>query len=318
MLKHFFKMKYDVYLLYFLLLFLEFFVFSLLHLSLEIWLYFLFVSISIIVIYTIISYFRFIKKHKELENIDVFIHSLKSNHLIEEDYIHIIDKLVSDLKEIKRYDYNKYNDMIEYYTIWVHQIKTPISALKLIIQTENDNRMMVELLKIEQYVNMVLQYLRLDHIHNDLSFQYYSLDKMVSEVLKKQVSFFSLSKISLNYHIEDINILTDEKWCSFVIEQILSNAIKYTKKGSIEIYNDKEKLYIKDTGIGIRSEDLPRVFEKGFTGYNGRMDKKASGIGLYLTKQILDLLGNTMTIESSLDKGTAVCIDFYKEKTVLE
>ena len=103
-----------------------------------------------------------------------------------------------------------------------------------------------------------------------------------------------------------------------MIEQILSNAIKYTYAGTIKIYNDKEKLYIEDTGIGIKKEDLPRIMEKGYTGYNGRQDKKASGIGLYLSKKIMDYLGHEISIESNVGVGTRVCIDFYKKQMILD
>lgn len=322
MLKEYIKYKYDIYVLYIVLLVIEYIIFSLAHISDDLILYLYLIFIFIMIVYTIFSFSTFRKKHLELEmlrnQLDVLSEIDLCDNFIEKDYVNIINDLNEMLKEIKMNNYNRYNDMIEYYTMWVHQIKTPISALKLLIQTKNDNEMMIELLKIEQYVNMVLQYLRIDYMNNDFTFEYISLDHIVSEVLKKQVTFFSLTKLSLNYHIDDIKILTDEKWSSFVIEQILSNSLKYTKKGSISIYNDKEKLYIKDTGIGIRQEDLPRIFERGFTGINGRNDKRASGIGLYLSKTILDELGNTITVDSKINEGTTVCIDFYKKNIGVE
>lgn len=114
-------------------------------------------------------------------------------------------------------------------------------------------------------------------------------------------------------------VLTDEKWLSFVIEQLLSNALKYTPSGSITItLEDPLTLCIRDTGIGIAPEDLPRVFEKSYTGYNGRSDKKASGIGLYLCKRICHNLGHTITIESSLDTGTTVRIFLEHESLAIE
>jgi len=116
-------------------------------------------------------------------------------------------------------------------------------------------------------------------------------------------------------------VLTDEKWLVFVIEQLLSNALKHTPQGKISIYMDKNKsktLVIQDTGIGIQPEDLPRVFEKGFTGYNGRTDKKSTGIGLYLCKRILTKLSNTITIESEVGKGTVVKIGLDTIKTTME
>lgn len=317
-------MKYPMYLLFLLFFIIEYLIFSLAHINTDIILYVFLFLFFILSIYFIYDFHRVKKQHYELkilkQHIDKSIERLPQNvNIIEEDYQALVTKLYHQLNEIQLNDSMKYQEMIDYYTLWVHQIKTPISALKLLIQSQDvDQKMMLEVLKIEQYVNMVLQYLRLEDMSNDLSFRYYSLEEIVAEVLKKQVTFFSYQKISLDYSIDDINILTDEKWSSFVIEQILSNALKYTKKGYIKIYNDKEKLYIEDSGIGIQKEDLPRVFERGFTGYNGRDDKKASGIGLYLSQCILDKLGHSIEIQSELGKGTTVCIDFYKEKRMIE
>lgn len=324
MLISYLKMKYPMYLLFLLFFVIEYLIFSLAHVNTDIILYIFLFIFFILLIYFIYDYHQVKKQHYELkilkQHVNKSIEGLPQDiNIIEQDYQILITKLYEQLNEIQNNDSMKYQEMIDYYTLWVHQIKTPISALKLLIQSLNvDQKMMLEVLKIEQYVNMVLQYLRLEDMYNDLSFHYYSLDKIVAEVLKKQVTFFSYQKISLEYKIDDIKILTDEKWSSFVIEQILSNAVKYTKEGYIKIYNDKEKLYIEDSGIGIKKEDLPRVFERGFTGYNGRDDKKASGIGMYLTKCILDKLGHSIDIRSELGKGTTVCIDFYKEEIFIE
>lgn len=165
---------------------------------------------------------------------------------------------------------------------------------------------------------MALQYVRLDSIHHDLSFQKVSLDHLVSQEIKKQSLFFFQKKLKVDYQIKDLQILTDEKWSGFVIEQVLSNALKYTKEGSITFYNEGEKLYIQDSGIGIKESDLPRVFEKGFTGFQGRNDKKASGLGLYLCKNIFNQLGHLISIESKVGQGTTVCLDFSKKEIFIE
>jgi hypothetical protein len=322
MLKEYFKYKLDVYILISILLIIYILILSLAHISFDLIMYLIIFSFIILILYFIITYIKFINLYKQLKQIENEIDILSTihidNHVINKQYSIIINKLNNEYNKMKLYENNKYNHMIEYYTMWVHQIKTPISALKLLIQDSHNQDMLLELIKIEQYVDMVLQYLRISHINNDFSFQYISLDHIVSEVLKKQVLFFSSSKISLNYHIQDIEILTDEKWISFVIEQILSNALKYTKKGIIEIYNDENKLFIKDSGMGIREEDLPRVYERGFTGYNGRVDKKASGIGLYLVRNIIDKMGYRIDIESKVNVGTTVCIDFNKKNIGIE
>jgi len=204
--------------------------------------------------------------------------------------------------------------MVDYYTTWAHQIKTPIAAMRLILQSEKsetNSELLEQLFRTEQYVEMVLQYLRLENLNNDLLFKRYPIDDLVKQAVRKYSKSFIRQKIKLNYENLNRDVLTDEKWLVFVIEQILSNALKYTREGSISIYMDEVLPYtlvIEDTGIGIEQEDLPRVFEKGFTGYNRRSDKKSTGIGLYLCKQILNRLSHTIKIESVTGKGSKVKI----------
>lgn len=206
-------------------------------------------------------------------------------------------------------------EMIDYYTLWAHQIKTPIAAMHLLLQSEPSDKnaaLDAELFKVEQYVEMVLGYLRLGDMSSDLKLQTYSLDDIVKQAVRKYAKLFILKKISLHFSELGCTVLTDEKWLCFVMEQLLSNALKYTYEGSISIYMDPhaaKTLVIEDTGIGIQPEDLPRVFEKGFTGYNGRTDKKSTGIGLYLCKQITSRLSHQLTIQSEVGKGTRVLLD---------
>ena len=165
--------------------------------------------------------------------------------------------------------------------------------------------------KIEEYVNMVLQYLRLDG-GSDLVLNTYSLDDIVRQAVRKYAGMFVRRRLSLSYEPLNCQVLTDEKWLVFVIEQILSNSIKYTKRGGISIYMEEEEgktLVISDTGIGIAPEDQPRIFEKGFTGYNGHSDKKSTGIGLYLCRRILSRLSHTISVESEPGKGTRIRIN---------
>lgn len=204
------------------------------------------------------------------------------------------------------------SDMIDYYTMWAHQIKTPIAAMHLLIQddgSEYEHELKQELFKIEQYVQMVLQYLRLESDYTDFVIRKLELDSVIKQSVKKFAGQFIRKKLSLVYEETGETVLSDEKWLSFVIEQLLSNALKYTVKGKISIYMEKDKtLVIEDTGIGISIEDLPRVFEKGFTGYNGRTDKKSTGIGLCLCKRICEKLGHRIWIESVSGEGTKVKI----------
>lgn len=192
------------------------------------------------------------------------------------------------------------------------QIKTPIAAMRLLLQEEDtplSREMQSELFQTEQYVQMALQYLRMEKMTSDLVFARYDLDALIRQAVRKYAPLFIRRKIILSYEPVHCEVLTDEKWLVFVLEQILSNALKYTKSGSIHIYlspDAPKTLVIEDTGIGIAPEDLPRIFEKGYTGCNGRADKRSTGIGLYLCRQIMEKLSHTIRIESEMGVGTKV------------
>lgn len=206
-------------------------------------------------------------------------------------------------------------EMTDYYTMWAHQIKTPIFALRLLLQenpTENKEAL-AELFKIEQYVEMVLGYLRTEDMSSDLKLSRCTLDPVIREQIHKYAGIFVSKKLSLTYEGIAESVLTDEKWLGFVIGQILSNALKYTRTGGIHIYWKDTTLVIEDTGIGIRAEDLPRIFEKGYTGVNGREDNRATGIGLYLSRKIMNRLGHRIYVTSEEGKGTKVFLEFSQE-----
>ena len=240
----------------------------------------------------------------------------------DEDYQELISVLRQEQRQLQTAMSMRYENMVEYYTIWAHQIKTPIAAMRLTLQNEDtavSRQLSEELQRIEQYVEMVLAFLRLDSDSSDYVFRENDLDEIVKEAVKKFAGQFIRKKLRLYYEPLHLTVLTDEKWLSFVIEQVLSNALKYTSTGSITIDLEKPAtLCIRDTGIGIAPEDLPRVFEKSYTGYNGRNDKKASGIGLYLCKRICNRLGHRITISSSLDSGTVVKIDLKRDELEVE
>jgi signal transduction histidine kinase len=233
---------------------------------------------------------------------------------IEADYQELIRLLEESRADVISKKDRALTDMTDYYTMWAHQIKTPIAAMRLMLQSEQKEQnagITEQLFKIEQYVEMVLGYLRTESMSGDLVIKSCSLDGIVKQAIKKYAKSFIYKKIMLDYSDLEINVVTDEKWLCFVIEQILSNALKYTNKGKISIYRDASlppALVIEDTGIGIQPEDLPRIGEKGFTGYNGHEDKKSTGIGLYLCKKILKSLSHTMIIESEVGVGTRVKI----------
>ncbi len=288
--------------------------------------FYAFVIYLVFVIFlAVLDYQRLQKKHRILHSYDTAINKalcelLPESDIIAAEYQNVIQKLEVQQKEQTNAYLQKKRDLSDFYTMWVHQIKTPIAALRLLLQTspENISDMKSELFKIERYVDIILGYLRMENINQDLVLQHYSLDTLVKQAVKKYSPLFIQSKLSLNLEPLSCIILTDEKWMVFVLEQLLSNAIKYTPNGSIHIYatshqNDdvlKTTLMIQDTGIGIYPEDLPRIFERAFTGYNGRMDQKASGLGLYLCKTILQKLGHEISISSEPQKGTCVTITF--------
>ena len=293
-------------------------VFSLYNLETEAIYYSIILCAFIGLIYICINFINYYKKHIQLyqlqNEISISLENLLSpKTLMEEDYTNLILTLNKEYKNyISKSDIAK-SDMIDYYTMWVHQIKTPISAMKLLIQTsesEISSDLSSELFKIEQYVEMVLSYIRLGSNENDFVIKEYDLDNIVRQAIRKYAPLFIRKKINLDFQPTTYKVLTDEKWLVFVIEQLLSNAIKYTNKGKISIYPlENKKLVIEDTGIGISKEDIPRIFDKGFTGYNGRTDKKATGLGLYLCKNILDKLSHKISIESEVGVKTKVILD---------
>ena len=202
--------------------------------------------------------------------------------------------------------------------MWAHQIKTPISAMRLLMQAngaEGNRDLMDELFKIEEYVGMALGYVRSESMSSDLLLRRCALDGIVKQAERKYAPLFIAKKISLRFEDTGVQVVTDEKWLLFVLEQLLSNALKYTKKGSISIYmaeSAPKTLVIEDTGIGIRAEDIPRVFERGYTGYTGREYTRSTGIGLYLCRRILTKLGHTIVIESEVGRGTRVLLDLQE------
>ena len=269
---------------------------------------------------------RFFIRHRRLEDalgsITVSDEQLpKPENLIEEDYRRLITALAEEKNRCTSAMDLRYSEMQDYFTLWAHQIKTPIAAMHLILQTRPESsgeELSQELFRVEQYVEMVMNYLRLDSDSTDFVIKSCSLDDIIRQCVRKYAKQFIRKKISLEYEGTELQVLTDEKWLSFVIEQLLANALKYTNTGSIRIFTQGETLVIADTGIGIAPEDLPRVFEKGYTGYNGRTDKKASGIGLYLCKRILKKLGHEISIRSRVGEGTAVSIDLSSERRTME
>lgn len=286
------------------------------------------------------GFYRYRKKVEQLELIaaapDINLSQMDSPVGQDERFQQEIMQQLNQMRiDVENASQKSSEDMTDYYTMWAHQIKTPIFALRLLLQEspEENKEKLSELFKIEQYVEMVLGYLRTEDMSSDLKLSRCSLDRIIRDQIHKYAGIFVSKKLTLTYESISQDVLTDEKWLGFVIGQILSNALKYTRTGGIRIYLEKKlsldtddvsisignddcnkvenfTLVIEDTGIGIRAEDIPRIFEKGYTGVNGRDDNRATGIGLYLSNKIMRKLGHRLYITSAEGKGTKVFLEF--------
>lgn len=302
-------------------------IFSLYELEKEALFYALALCSLFILIVFFIDFCVYLKDYKRrlriIKNINVMIEELPTpKTLAEKDFEEMLIEQNKLLNSCLTNWHTERNESIDYYTTWVHQIKTPISVMQLILQSkdsEDYRELSFELFRIEQYVEMVLTYLRLESDTSDYIFKECDLDSIIRQVIHKYAPQFVRKKISLKYNPISTKIVTDEKWMTFIIEQVLSNSIKYTNKGSVSIeILPQNILKISDTGIGIAKEDIPRIFEKGFTGYNGHFDKKATGLGLYLCKMAADNLSVKISADSIPGKGTTIYIDYNNEKLKVE
>lgn len=232
------------------------------------------------------DYRRTLKRHRALTGCgDLTAELLRElpppESLAEEDYRAQLLHLRQLCTELQSAADNRYRDAIEYYTTWAHQIKTPIASMRLALQGEDTalfRRLLSDLSRTEQYVEMVMAFLRLEDAPGDYVFREVALDEVLRQALRRFSAEFIDRRLRLDYTPTGLAVLTDEKWLCFVLEQLLSNALKYTREGSITVELAGERvLAIRDTGIGIAPEDLPRIFEKGYTGQNGRPPQAAVG-----------------------------------------
>ena len=293
-------------------------VFKLYNLELEAFAYAFMILCVLLVACFLFDYYKYYKKHQTLltlrSNSNVSLScDLQDSSLIGEDYHEILVAMKEYHDQYVESSESKMHDLEDYFTMWVHQAKLPIAAMKLLLEDEKLSRseIKLQLLRMDQYTDMVLAYLRLNSTHTDFLFKELELDDLIRQSIRRFSTEFIRKHIQLSFKETGDVILSDEKWLVFVLEQILSNSLKYTNEnGLISIYmKSKHILVIEDNGIGISASDLNRVFEKGYTGMNGRSDKTASGLGLYLCKNILDMLNHKITIESSVGKGTRVLLD---------
>ena len=274
-------------------------------------------------IYTLIDYASVKRRHEILSGFREIDDLLPEPRNVEDaDYQEIIRLLRTQQREAQTRSEAEMSAMVDYYTLWAHEIKTPIAAMRLKLQgqdTAEARGLLADLSRVERYVEMVLTYLRLEGDGTDYVIRECDLDSILRPVFKQFAGEFISRRLKLDYAPAETRVLTDEKWLAFVVEQVLSNALKYTPSGTISVYMEAPAtLCIRDTGIGIAPEDLPRVFEQSYTGLAGRADKSASGIGLYLCKRVCDSLGHGITIESTLGAGTTVRIDLSQRKLPVE
>ena len=274
---------------------------------------------------------EYFKKKKFYDNLSNMLEELEEEYLITEiintpdflegkilkNTIETIDK--SMLENVNKYKYMT-EDYKEYIELWIHEIKIPIAASKMVIEN-NKNEVTKsideELDKVENYIEQALFYARSNTVEKDYYIRKVFLKEIINESIKKNKSSLIQEKISINIHDLDLEVNTDNKWIVFILNQIIQNSIKYRKKEEsvIEIYASQGKenviLYIKDNGIGIKQGEITRVFEKGFTGTNGRLsNKKSTGIGLYLCKKLCNKLGIGIELNSVQNEGTEVKIIF--------
>lgn len=303
--------------------------------------------------YSVYDYVCFMRKHRQRmiaeKHIEVTTIDLPApENLMEKDYQELLQVMLTAKNEEINDIRSARKETEEYVTMWTHQIKTPLTALQLTAgdcQEPERSEMLARIFEIEQYADMMLQFLRLESAVSDLVLKRYSVKSMVNQTVKYFARIFISKNISVHVDIPDeLTVVTDEKWMVFVLKQLVSNALKYTEQGSVSIYAEQivrlqnmpeqpgqpqqdiwaeqcikpdgdnnfkkyVRLIIEDTGIGIADDDLPRIFERGYTGYNGRKDKKATGLGLYLTERIVNMLNHEIHITSKVGQGTRVQLD---------
>ena len=277
------------------------------------------VFVLMVLLFDYIKYKEKVNKIIQICNDVSSCYSVKINdkNIFDEYYLDIINELLKENRKQVSQIQKRVSDINDYFSIWVHQIKTPIASMKLKIDNEQMDLLQLasDLNRIDHYVDLVLSFLKFDEEKIDLYFRKTDVDRIMRESLKKFSNDFIIKKIRLDYKLSKREVLTDEKWLSFVFDQLLSNALKYTDKGTISIYYDGDScLCIKDSGIGIALADMERLFEKGFTGYNGRQYKKASGIGLYMCKRMCDKLNIAISIESIVNEYTLVKLKFLSNE----
>ena len=280
----------------------------------------------ILFVFFILPLFQWVKYEKRIERVQSL--NPTKNHFFDDVLIDNLDEaytiqyreLEESFERFREETRTKEKEQIDYFTLWLHQIKTPISVISLILQQSEDEskekqQLEQELIYLNNYTHMALNYLKLEETGKELELAEIKVKDVVKEIIKSYSLLFIYNDISLDFDLGEETALTDRKWLQVLIEQLLSNSLKYSPGESIKIYMETPtKLVIEDTGSGIRKEDLPKIFEKGYTGLNGRLHEKSTGLGLFLSRKICERLGHTLSIDSEIGVGTKATIDFTREK----
>ena len=272
--------------------------------------------LALVAVFTLVDFGRWRRSIRALEEISgqaALALSLlpEASGQKEREYQALLAELNETRRSIASAADARARETVDYYTMWVHQIKTPIAAMGLILQDDETERGLAlrpELFRVERYVELVLSYLRMGGGASDYIIRQVNVDSVLRQAVRKYAPLFIRGKVALDLEETGLKALSDEKWLQLVIEQALSNAVKYAPGGHVKVWSEGERLFIQDDRVGIAAEDLPRIFDRGFTGCNGRLDKRATGIGLYLCREICGRLGHTITVESEQGKGTRVTI----------
>ena len=277
-------------------------------------LYIILISVFMFAVNIVISFVKYKKLIGEIDQWSTDLSTKEPEVFKNTNFSKRIINLEKENREMESAFELKMKDFKEYISIWTHQIKTPLFSLDLILNDHpiDSHGAKNEVFEIEEYIDNLLSYMRLESLSTDFVFEEVSLDDLVSSSIKKYSKVFIRRKNKVDFKASGLIITTDKKWFSLILDQILSNANKYTQNGSISIYIEGTNLVIKDTGIGIRKEDLPRVFDKSYTGYNGRIYKKSTGIGLNLVKNTAENLSIDVFIESEVNTGTKVILNLSR------
>ncbi|EKU94294.1 Sensor histidine kinase graS [Alloiococcus otitis] len=218
-----------------------------------------------------------------------------------------LDQAYKQLKNIQSQDYQKLED---YFILWIHQIKTPLTAAKLLARDQKLRELDPLLLKIENYSQLAMSFLKLNKPETDLNIACVSLDDLMKPLLRKYSSQFIQTKTKLIYQPILKKVITDANWSQLMIEQVLNNALKYAAGTSVHIYFEDKSLFIEDRGVGISEVDLPKIFDKGYSGFNGKLNQKSTGLGLFIVQSISRRLNHPIQVESNIGQGSRFQIEF--------